>query len=489
MSPRTRKILVWGALATALLVLSIRVPGRALRSLEVAASFLYEALWPILLGVLLTAGIETFVDRDRMAALLGGSDPATTAKATGLGALSSACTFGAITISQSLFKKGASKESTFAFSFASTNLVFELGILIWILLGPIFLAAELLGGFVLIVIMYLLVRTVVPDEVFEQARQRMRGQETAGDGEVRTEDPFCGYTGREDLTYEHAGTTYRFHSEVCLEAFKQQVTARGGWKQQLKGFGGSYRIAVNYFNTMGKIYKTVIYGFLLAGFVVGLVPTRVWSTVFLEPTNFFGVLENAVFGVVAGVLSFIGSIGNVPFAAALWVAGVSFGGVVALIYADLITIPVLQLWSYFFGPKAMWYIFGIFGATMVTAAVIMEYAFSALGWIPQRPDATEAIALEVHLGPKLLVTVLMLALTAGLYLALRRGRRLATTTTRARDPVCGVPVDPSGAAATRRIDEDTLYFSSHSCARAFDRDPQRYAGPPAGSTPTASRER
>lgn len=153
-------------------------------------------------------------------------------------------------------------------------------------------------------------------------------------------------------------------------------------------------------------------------------PTKFWAAVFLEPTSFFAVLENATFGVLAGVLSFIGSIGNVPFAAALWVAGVSFAGVVGLIYADLITVPVLQLWSHFFGRKAMWYVFGIFAVTMAASAVIMEYLFKAFGWIPE-PLTSASIKSFLAVKPDftLIMTIVMLGLTAALYWIMRRETR------------------------------------------------------------------
>jgi uncharacterized membrane protein YraQ (UPF0718 family) len=465
-----RRIAFWTTGAVAVGALGLFAPDALLRSLKIGLSLFYKALWPILFGVLITAGIETFVQKDKMAQILGGRDLLTTSKASVAGAVSSACTFGAVTISQTLFKKGASAESTFAFSFASTNLVFELGILIYILLGPAFLAAELLGGVVLIAIMYLLVRYTLPEKVFAEARERMQGS-VGGNGRP-TEDPFCDYPGSEDLTYSHEGVTYQFHSKPCREAFRQQVVAQGDWKQQLKTFGGWYRIAVSYFNTMSKIYKTVIYGFVLAGFIVGLVPAEVWATVFLQPTNFLAILENAVLGVLAAVLSFIGSIGNVPFAAALWVSGVSFAGVIACIYADLITVPVLQLWGQFFGRKAMWYIFGVFAATMTVSAVIMEYLFAAFGWIPQRPGAEALLGFNFELNFTLVMTILVLTLTAALYLIMRRGRGHADQEQdegEVRDPVCGVLVAEDRAAATRQQDGQTYFFSSESCARAFDR--------------------
>jgi uncharacterized membrane protein YraQ (UPF0718 family) len=268
-------------------------------SLLIGAGFFYKALWPILLGVFITALIETVVNEDRMAEILGGRDLVTTGKASVAGAISSACTFGAVTITGTLFKKGASSESSFAFSFASTNLVFELGILIYVLLGPAFLVAELLGGVVLIAIMYLLVRLTLPETIFEQARARLQDQDLG------------------------AG----------LETFKQGTRAHGNWKEQLSSRPGWRRIASNYFHTIGRIYKSMLWGFLLAGFIVGLVPNEFWTALFPASDSLAGVTANATLGVLAGVFSFIGSIGNVPFAAALWVSGVSFAGVIALIYA------------------------------------------------------------------------------------------------------------------------------------------------------------
>jgi uncharacterized membrane protein YraQ (UPF0718 family) len=359
-----------------------------INSLQIGFGFFYKALWPILLGVFITAVVDTLVDKDRMAQILGGRDLLTTSKASIAGAISSACTFGAVTITGTLFKKGASPQSSFAFSFASTNLVFELGILIYVLLGPAFLVAELLGGFVLIAIMYLLVSLTLPEQTFEEARRRLREQDI-GSG---------------------------------LEGFKQKVAAHGDWKTQLTSMHGWYRIAVNYFHTIGRIYKTVIFGFLLAGFIVGLVPDSFWTALFLKPTSFLGVLENAILGVFAGVISFIGSIGNVPFAAALWISGVSFAGVIACIYADLITVPVLMLWKQFLGWKAMLYVFGIFFVTMALSAVIMEYLFAAFNWIPDRLASGDIESfLAIKLDFTLIMTILALMGTAVLYWIMRVG--------------------------------------------------------------------
>jgi len=147
-------------------------------SLEASLNFFYKALWSILLGVAVTAAVDVFVDKERMARLLGGRDVKTTGLAGALGAASSACTFGAVTIAQTLFKKGASAESTFSFALASTNIVFELGILILVLLGPAYLAAELLSGVLLVAIVYLIARATLPVAVFDEARRSLQERDT-----------------------------------------------------------------------------------------------------------------------------------------------------------------------------------------------------------------------------------------------------------------------------------------------------------------------
>mgnify|MGYP003626033606 CR=1 FL=1 len=353
------------------------------QGLLVGLGLFYKALWPILLGVLLTALIETLIDQDRLADILGGRDLLTTGKASLAGMASSACTFGALSITQTLFKKGASSEASFAFSFASTNLVIELGILIYALLGWQFLLAELLGGMLLIAIMYVLVRLTLPEKIFEDARHRLREQ---------------------------------FPDDPEPVRFNRGVGAQKAWQAQLTSLAGWQRIARNYFHTLGKIYKSALFGFFAAGFIVTLVPASFWSTLFVEPVDSISIAENAIVGVLAGVASFIGSIGNVPFAAALWASGVSFAGVIACIYADLITVPIMALWKKFFGLKAAIYIFVIFFITMVVSAVLMEQLFSALGWIPPR-ISTQGLMdfLQVRFDFTLIMTIVVLVGSLLLY--------------------------------------------------------------------------
>lgn len=444
-----------------------------LESLNLGAKFLYKALWPILFGVLITAAIDVFANREQLGAMLGGRDLKSTGKAGLWGALSSACTYGAVTVAHSLFKKGASAESTFAFSFGATNLVFELGILIYILMGPAFLAAELLGGVVLIAIMYLIVHFTLPEKTFEEVRKQKQEAEQEDQKSFPKEDPFCGYEGNREIELEYEGTTYHFCSEDCKQTFLQNKKKRGSWKQQLKGLGGWYRIATNFFQTTGRIYKSVLGGFLIAGFIVVLIPQSFWHTLFLEPDSFWGIAENAIMGVLAGVVSFIGSIGNVPFAAALWFGGVSFAGVIACIYADLITIPVLNLWKKFYGWKIMWYVFGVFFVTMALSGIFMEYLFDAFNWIPVRPAGGQNISYNFELNFSTIMTFVMLAVTAALYGIKRLGK--AKKVEEVYDPVCGMKLEKRDAAATSSYNESTYYFCAKPCKKAFEKNAEQFS--------------
>lgn len=347
-----------------------------MRGLQTGGIFFYTALWSILFGVAVTAAIDVFVDKEKMARLLGGRDPKTVGVAAATGAASSACTYGAVTISQALFKKGASVESTFAFALASTNIVFELSVLIYVLLGGAVLAAEFLSGVMLVIIMYVLVRFTLPVQTFEFARRRLQEHDSGTPGAMK------------------------------------RLTDAGVW----------HRIADRYFRTLNRIWKSVVFGFIAAGFVVALVPTSVWTTLFLPPVNFPAVIQNAALGVVVGMLSFIGSIGIVPFAAALAIGGVGFPGVVGCIVADLITIPVLNVWRRYFGTKATAYILAVFYIAMVGSTVLITYLFQISGWLPSTIRAGQLSAFHFRLNYTLILTALFLALTAALWVIKRQGQ-------------------------------------------------------------------
>lgn len=439
-----------------------------LHGLALDGLFLYKALWSVLLGVAVTAVIDVLVDRDKLARLFGGRGAKSTGLATAAGAASSACTYGAITVAQSLFKKGASVEATYAFALAATNIVFELGILIYVLLGGPFLAGELVAGVLLVAGMWLLVRITLPQALFAAARKRLQadGGRMMTPAAIRPVPDTCGHPGPLPHTLEIDGTVRRFCSTQCRDAFARAQASRS-LGAQLSSLGGWYRLAWRYTFTLQRIYKSVVGGFLVAGFVT-LVPAVWLNVVFLPPTSLGAVLENAALGVLVGVFSFIASIGIVPFAAALWFSGAGFAGVLGVIIADNITIPVLGLWRRFYGTKAAAYTFAVFYTVMVLASVAVYYLFDAAGIRPRRASVSHLTEnLAVHVDYTFWLTLGFGALTLAMFVVRRLGQRRGAEETGC--PVCEIPLEQRHAAATRlTADGGTAYLCSLACAAMFD---------------------
>jgi len=205
-------------------------------------------------------------------------------------------------------------------------------------------------------------------------------------------------------TDEHAivtdgGETLRFCSEGCLETYRQRTASSGEWHDELRSWGGWYKLGNQYRKEWSMIWTDVVAGFLISGFVIVFVPQWVWNALFLEGDGLLVTAENAVMGVTIAVISFVGSMGNVPFAVALWGGGISFAGVIAFVYADLITIPVLNVYRKYYGWYVMLYILGVFFVTMAFTGFLMELLFDALGIVPNLAGgetATEQRYFEVN---------------------------------------------------------------------------------------------
>jgi uncharacterized membrane protein YraQ (UPF0718 family) len=438
-----------------------------LEALRIGTGFLWTAGWAIIMGLVITSWVQVYVSKERIAGLLGEPDLPALAKATAFGAASSGCSFGAAAIAKGLFRKGAHAVNTLAFMFASTNLIVELGLMILILFGWEFLAAEILGGLVLIVIMAVLVRLTLPTDVFEEARGRL-AEETRerGDGE----DPVCGMEGSAAWTLEVDGRTLRFCSPGCRESFEQERAGRGGWRDTVFSWSGWYRLGNRYRKEWSMIWKDVVAGFLISGFVIVFVPRSVWDALFVEGGSVWAAAENALMGVAVAVISFVGSIGNVPFAVALWTGGVSFAGVIAFIYSDLITVPVLNVYRKYYGWRVMVYILGVFFVTMAASGFLMEQLFAALDIIPSVVEGESATAKDYFsLDYTFWLNLVAIGLSAFLYGVYRRGLGAPGEE---RDAVCGMRVGPDApeAAAGGR----TYRFCSEGCRRRFTRDPERY---------------
>ncbi|WP_256943995.1 permease, partial [Halobacterium hubeiense] len=293
-------------------------------ALRIGVGFLWTAAWAIIMGLTITSLVQVYVSKERMAQVLGDGDLSGVVKATAFGAASSGCSFGAVAIGKGLFKKGAHAVNFLAFMFASTNLIVELGLMILILLGWEFLVAELLGGLILIAVMSVIVHLTLPENLFDEVRETLNERDRESGV---TEDPTCGMEGKDEYTLTtDGGETLKFCSEGCMETYLQETSSRGGWREELLSWGGWYKVGNQYRKEWSMIWKDVIAGFLISGFVIVFVPQWVWNTLFIQGDGLLVTAENAIMGVAIAVLSFVGSMGNVPFAVALWGGGISFAG-------------------------------------------------------------------------------------------------------------------------------------------------------------------
>ncbi|MCU4802088.1 permease [Halobacteria archaeon HArc-gm2] len=438
-------------------------------ALRIGVGFLWTAAWAIIMGLTITSLVQVYVSKERMAAVLGEGDVEGITKATLFGAASSGCSFGAVAIGKGLFKKGAHAVNFFAFMFASTNLIVELGLMILLLLGWEFLVAELLGGVVLIAVMAVIVHLTLPENLFDEVREELNERDHE---HGVTEDPTCGMEGSDEFSIvTDGGETLKFCSAGCMETYRQEAASTGGWRDELLSWGGWYRVGNQYRKEWSMLWKDVIAGFLISGFVIVFVPQWVWNALFLQGDGLLVSAENAVMGVAIAVVSFVGSMGNVPFAVALWGGGVSFAGVIAFVYADLITVPVLNVYRKYYGWKVMAYILGVFFVTMAFTGFLMEQLFDLLGIVPDLAGgqtATEQTYFELNYT--FYLNLVAFALSGFLLFVYRRGLGAPG---QYRDPVCGMRTGEDGPSATH--DGETYHFCSRTCKRAFEATPDEFA--------------
>lgn len=438
-------------------------------SLRIGFGFLWTASWAIIMGLLITSFVQVYVSKEKMANILGDGDIISLLKATVFGAASSGCSFGAVAIGKGLFKKGAHTVNVLAFMFASTNLIVELGLMILILLGWEFLVAELIGGIILIAITALIVHITLPENLFDKVRENLNSRDNE---EGITEDPTCGMEGKGKYSFvTDGGDTLKFCSPGCMETYKQKIASSGGWRDELFSWGGWYKIGNQYRKEWSMIWKDVVAGFLVSGFVIVFVPQWIWNTLFLEGDGLLVSAENAIVGVAIAVISFVGSMGNVPFAVALWGGGISFAGVIAFVYADLITIPVLNVYRKYYGTKVMLYILCVFFVTMAFTGFLMEELFNILGIVPSLAGgqtATQQTYFEINYT--FYLNIIAFILSISLLYVYKRG---IGAPGQYRDPVCGMRTDNENPNIT--YNNETYYFCSKRCKQSFQKNPTKYS--------------
>ncbi len=326
-----------------------------LRALSMAFAMGWEILWPLILGFALSAVVQAVVSHREMVRLLPDDRPRSIATALALGAASSSCSYAAVALARSLFRKGANFTAAMAFEMASTNLVLELSIIMLAFLGWQLTLAEFVGAPIMVGLLILLFRWFLNRELLEEAKaQADRG--IAGRMEGHTEM---------DMSVSEGGTLW------------QRITSQQGFT------------AISHYFVMdwASVWLDIVGGLLIAGALAAWVPAEFWQSFFLVDHPLVAKLWGPIVGPLVAVISFVCSVGNIPLAAVLWNGGISFGGVIAFIFADLIVLPVLNIYRKYYGLKMAGFLFVTFYAAMAGAALIVELVFGTLGLVPAERNA------------------------------------------------------------------------------------------------------
>jgi uncharacterized membrane protein YraQ (UPF0718 family) len=337
------------------MVVAVAVGHQLVRALSFAGGMTWEVLWALILGFLISAIVQALVSKNEMRRLLPDDSPKTLAVSTVLGAASSSCSYASVALARSLFVKGANFTAAMVFEIASTNLVVELGIIMALILGWQFTLAEFVGAPIMIVLLALIFRLLLTQRLVDEARaEAEKGRRGSMEGHATM-----------DMAVTHEGSILR-----------RLVTP--------EGFTATANVFVM---EWAAILRDIVLGLLIAGALAAWVPNSWWQNLFFEGHATFAKFWGPLVGPLVAVLSFVCSIGNVPLAAVLWNGGISFGGVLAFIFADLIILPILDIYRRYYGWRMAWFLFGTFYVTMAIAGLIVEFVFQGAGLIPHTRHA------------------------------------------------------------------------------------------------------
>jgi uncharacterized membrane protein YraQ (UPF0718 family) len=319
------------------------------QALYMSFSMFWEILWPLILGFILSGIVQAVVSHNAMAKTLGCEGPKCLTYATLFGIGSSSCSYAAVALARSIFQKGASFTSAMAFQLASTNLVIELGIILFVLLGWQFMVAEYIGGILMVIFIGLIFRLTLTPKLVQMAK-----------------------------AHAEKGLMGRMEGHAAMD---MSISGGSFLSRLLSGRGFT---AVSNFFVMdwASVWVDIALGLLIAGALAAWVPDSFWNAFFLTSQPTLAKIEGPLVGPLVAIFSFVCSVGNVPLAAVLWKGGISFGGVVSFIFADLIILPILDIYRKYYGWKVMWYILLTFYITMAAAGYVVEFLFEALGIIP-----------------------------------------------------------------------------------------------------------
>jgi hypothetical protein len=382
---------------------------------------LFHTFWALILGFTLSGAVQAFASRNKMKAQLGDDSFKSVFKASFFGIISSSCSYSASALAKSLFSKGANFTSSMVFMFASTNLVIELGLVLWIMMGWQFALAEFVGGAIMILLLKLLIPRLISAKLIEASRKGI-------------EKPDSENSSRKANWHDAAGYTI-----------------------------GDFKMLR---------YELVI-GFLVAGLAAKLVPESFWNALFLSGNGIITSVQNVIIGPVIAFISFVCSVGNIPLAATLWHGGISFGGTISFIFADLIALPLVLIYRKYYGTKLAIRFTLVFWLVMSLSGLITEVIFNLLNLIPEMNHKMSHTN-QIGANYTTVLNILALALILWIYWMYRTRETTGADLVFATDLVCGMQVRISDAPASYTHNGQNYYFCMPGCRDTFEANPQKY---------------
>ena len=436
--------------------------------------FLWQSLWALLFGFMLSGAIQAFVSKEGMVNYMGDGSPRSIFYASAFGFASTSCSFGDIAATKTLFKKGAHIIPAVAFLIASTNFVIALTFLIWALLGWEFALAQAVGAPIMIVTAVILTHFLIPYDKAAEVRERL-----VRDEQPVVTDPVCKMRmNRENaITLDYKNETVHFCSNQCQDLFEQNPDMHTtSWKEKITSWNGWVEAANQTRRDVKMLGKPLLAGFLIAGFAATVIPDWAWDAFFgAGGEGFTAVLYSSAVGPLVSLVAFVGSMGNIPLAAVLWGSGFLFAGVIAYIYADLIVPQLIHIYRQIFGTQIGNRLTFILYISMATAGFLVYYLFAAFDLIPDVTVADPGAGMEVFGIDPILIMNLLFILIGLVFVALVvRGRKGAAGDRGVEDPVTGAELTVKHADYCTVYDESIYYFESKDSRSTFLQSPERY---------------
>jgi uncharacterized membrane protein YraQ (UPF0718 family)/YHS domain-containing protein len=422
-------------------MLAVDLVGDVGSGLREAFFMFWETLWALVLGFGLSGAVQAFVPKEQMERVMGDHGPRAVARASFLGMVSSSCSYAATAMAKSLFQKGADFVTAMVFMFASTNLVVELGIVLLILMGWQFTAAEFIGGPIMIGLLAVTGGFFLRRRLTDPARENLAAAATHGGHD------------------HHAMTGVSDDRQAELEhkPWREKLTSKAAW-----GDAAAYTMA-----DITMLRVELVIGYVVAGFLAALASPHVWNDVFWRHHGVLTSIENVIVGPLIAIASFVCSIGNVPLAAALWRGGISFGGVISFIFADLITLPLLLIYRKYYGTRIALRLLAQFWLVMSVAGLIVEALFAGLHLVPAHRIG-EIAPTHFRWNYTTILDIVAIVVFAGLYWLYRNRDRFGSGTGYAIDPMCKMQVRTADAPASVMHDGHRVYFCSDHCRERFE---------------------